>query len=58
MELWKEILAHYLSSEQAHIVFPNLNLDCSTIVEGVCYQLCCRSKKFWKTTVLKTANVF
>ena len=33
MKLYYEILAHYLSQQDAQILFPNLHLDASAIVE-------------------------
>lgn len=38
MELYKEILAHYLSRENTQVVFPNLHLNAKEIVELQCYQ--------------------
>ena len=38
MELYVEILVHYLSQENAHMIFPNLQLDAKEIVEMQCYQ--------------------
>lgn len=38
MELWKEILAQYLATEQTQILFPNLKLDAAAVVEGECYR--------------------
>ena len=38
MELYIEILAHYLSKKNAHIIFPNLQLNAKEIVEIQCYQ--------------------
>lgn len=38
MDLYVEILAHYLSQENAHVVFPNLQLNSKEIVEMQCYQ--------------------
>ena len=38
MELYEEILAHYLSKESAQLVFPNLKLNATQIVELQSYQ--------------------
>ncbi len=38
MDLNIEILAHYLAQENAHIIFPNLQLNAKEIVELQCYQ--------------------
>ena len=38
MEIYEEILAHYLSKENAQIIFPQLKLDANEIAEQVCFQ--------------------
>ena len=38
MELYIEILSHYLSQEHAQIIFPDLHLSAKEIVELKCYQ--------------------
>lgn len=38
MDLYLEILGKMLEWEQAHIVFPQLNLSAAEIVEGACYK--------------------
>ena len=36
MEIYEEILAHYLSKENAQILFPQLKIDALQIVESEC----------------------
>ena len=38
MNLYQEILIKMLAKEEIHIVFPNLQLNASEIVEHQCYQ--------------------
>lgn len=38
MELYKEILAQILKSEEIHITFPNVQIDAAKIVELECYK--------------------
>ena len=44
MELYTEILAHYLSDKNAQIVFPDLHLNAKEIVEMQCYRALCKIK--------------
>lgn len=39
MRLYQEMLAHYLSQENAQILFPNLHLDAMDIVESEALQV-------------------
>lgn len=38
MELCSQILAEYLSQQDAQVIFPNLQLNATEIVELKCYQ--------------------
>lgn len=38
MKLGNEILAHFLSQQNVHITFPDLQLNAKEIVEMQCYQ--------------------
>jgi len=38
MELYKEILIQVLSKQDMQILFPNLNIDTTKIVESECYK--------------------
>ena len=38
MELYKEILAKVMEKEEMHVIFPDLRLNASEIVEMQCYQ--------------------
>lgn len=58
MELYTEILAHYLSGEQAQILFPNLKLSASQIVEMECYQALQRTKDIISDDALEDAECF
>lgn len=58
MEFWKEILAHYLSGQQANIIFPNLQLDSSAIVEGQCYQALMQIKEILEDDTLEDTECF
>jgi len=44
MKLYAEILSHYLSNENAQILFPDLQLSAKEIVEMQCYQALCKIK--------------
>lgn len=37
-EMYTEILARYLSKENAHVIFPDLQLNAKEIVEMQCYK--------------------
>lgn len=39
MNLYTEILAHYLSQKDAQILFPGIDLDANTIVEMECFRV-------------------
>ena len=58
MDFGKEILAHYLSQEQTQIVFPNLKLDCTAIVEGKCYQALHQIKQILEDDRLEDRECF
>jgi len=38
MDLYKEILAKVLEQKEIHVVFPDLNISASEIVEMECYR--------------------
>lgn len=44
MELYAEILSHYLSTENAQIIFPDLKLNTKEIIELQCYRTLNRIK--------------
>jgi len=58
MELWTEILAKYLAKEQTEIVFPNLRLEPSEIVEGECYLALKQIKQILEDDSLKDTECF
>ena len=39
MKLYQEILAHYLSQQDAQILFPDLHLDAYAVIESECLQI-------------------
>ena len=58
MELYAEILAHYLSQENAHILFPQLQFDARQIVEMQCYQALRRIKEVIEDDSLEDEECF
>ena len=58
MELWTEILAQHLSAEQAQIVFPNLKLNPSAVVEGECYLALKKIKQILEDDSLEDPECF
>ena len=58
MELWTEILAHHLAAEQAQIVFPNLKISTSAIVEGECYRALKKIKQILEDDSLNDPECF
>ena len=39
MQIYEEILAHYLASENSQILFPQLKLDALQIAESECFRV-------------------
>lgn len=58
MELHAEILAHYLSKENAQIVFPDLQLNAAEILQLQCYQALRRIKAIIQDDTLEDAECF
>lgn len=58
MELYAEILAHYLSQEKAQIIFPDLRFNTNEIVEQKCYQAICKIKEIIQDETLEDAECF
>ena len=58
MELYKEIIAHYLSQEDANILFPGLSLNAKEIVEMQCYQTLQKIKEIIEDDSLEDAECF
>lgn len=58
MELWKELLAHFLAGEQTTITFPNLQQDAAAIVEGQCYQALKQIKDILEDDRLEDSDCF
>ena len=58
MKLYAEILAHYLSQEDAQFIFPDLHLNAAAIVEMQCYQTLCQIKAIIQDETLEDAECF
>lgn len=58
MKLYTEILANYLSQENAQIVFPNLKLNAKEIVEMQCYEALRRIKDILDDDTLEDDECF
>ena len=57
MELYVEILAHYLAQENARLVFPDLQLNAKEIVELRCYQALCQIQKIVRDDSLEEQDI-
>ena len=58
MKLNVEILAHFLSQENAQILFPQLQLDAKEIVQLQCYQTLCRIQEIVRDDTLNDSECF
>lgn len=58
MELYAEILAHFLSTCKAQIIFPDLCLNTKEIMEQECYRTLCRIIAIVKDGALDDAACF
>lgn len=58
MKLNVEILAHFLSQENAQILFPQLQLDAKEIIQLQCYQTLCRIQEIVRDDTLEDAECF
>ena len=58
MELNIEILAHYLAQENAQIIFPDLKLNATEIVELQCYQILHRIREILRNDTLDDKECF
>lgn len=58
MELNVEILAHFLTQENAQIIFPELKLNAGEIVEMQCYQTLCKIREIVRDETLEDAECF
>lgn len=58
MELYAEILSHYLSKEGAQIIFPDLQIDAKEIVQLRCYQALQSIKAIIEDTSLADSECF
>lgn len=58
MELYAEILAHYLSRKDAQITFPNLEFSAKEIIQLQCYQALHKIKAIIQDETLADAECF
>lgn len=58
MDLYVEILAKYLSSEKAHIIFPDLQLNAKEIVELQCMRTLKKIRELVLDDTLDDAECF
>ena len=58
MELNIEILAHFLAQENAQIIFPDLKLNATEIVELQCYQILHRIREILRNDTLDDKECF
>lgn len=58
MELSTEILAHYLSQLDAQIIFPDLQLDATEIIQVQCYQALHKIKTILQDDTLTDRECF
>lgn len=58
MELNVEILAHFLAQEKAQIIFPELKLTATEIVELQCYQTLLRIRNVLRNDTLEDKECF
>ena len=58
MKLNVEILAHFLAKENAQILFPNLQLNATEIMELQCYQALCEIREIVRDDTLDDAECF
>lgn len=53
-----EILAHYLARENAHIIFPSLQLNAKEIIEQQCFQALKKIREIVRDDTLEDAECF
>jgi len=58
MELYREILAHYLSKQNAQIIFPDLQINADAIIQQQCYQALCKIKTIIQDENLEDTECF
>ncbi len=58
MELYAEILAHYLCNENARITFPDLQINAEEIMQLQCYQVLQKIKAILHDDALEDAECF
>ncbi len=58
MELYREILAHYLSKQDAQIIFPDLQINADAIIQRQCYQALRKIRSIIQDESLEDAECF
>ncbi len=56
MEIYKEILESVLKNQDVHVLFPNLTIDATEIVQSECYNILKKSRLSLKMIALKMQN--
>lgn len=56
MKLFQDILKEILMEEEVQVVFPNLKMSPSELVEMRCYMALRQIKKFWRMTHWRIRN--
>lgn len=57
MKLFQDILKEILMEEEVQVIFPNLKMSPSELVEMKCYRALRDIKKFWRMIPWRTRNV-
>ena len=58
MELYTEILAHFLAQENAQIIFPQLQLSAKDIIEMQCYKTLLKIQEIVRDDTLEDRECF
>ena len=58
MELYTEILAHFLAQENAQIIFPQLQLSAKDIIEMQCYKTLLKIQEIVRDDTLEGRECF
>ena len=58
MEIYKEILESVLKNQDVHVLFPNLTIDATEIVQLECYKILKKIKAILEDDSLEDAECF
>lgn len=58
MEIYKEILESVLKNQDVHVLFPNLTIDATEIVQSECYNILKKIKAILEDDSLEDAECF